>query len=187
VDWHLLRTRGGALVIAMAFCVLPAWTSGATKRRTRAVQGTSSHKRKRPVETREKGIRGRYYSLRGRLARARYLVHRRSRYADVSRRPIGHPSPATQISPGRTDQIQEALIQAGDLQGDPTGRWDAETRDAMRKYQQTNGFAPTGLPDAKSLMKMGLGPHPLPADVNPMTRTSGESGSSSPDPGSSRR
>jgi peptidoglycan hydrolase-like protein with peptidoglycan-binding domain len=61
-------------------------------------------------------------------------------------------------------------VQAGDLHETPTGLWDAETRQAMKQYQSSNGFQPTGLPDAKSLMKLGLGPHPLPADVDPMAR-----------------
>ncbi|HLI30299.1 MAG TPA: peptidoglycan-binding domain-containing protein [Terriglobia bacterium] len=78
--------------------------------------------------------------------------------------------PAMHIAPQRTEQIQQALIQAGDLHEQPTGRWDAQTRDAMKLYQQSNGFAATGLPDAKSLMKMGLGPHPLPSDVAPVAQ-----------------
>jgi hypothetical protein len=40
----------------------------------------------------------------------------------------------------------------------------------MKRYQQANGFNATGLPDAKSLMKMGLGPHPLPQDVDPLAQ-----------------
>ena len=61
--------------------------------------------------------------------------------------------------------MQKALAQAGYYQGEPTGRWDDRTRDAMRHYQTANGFGATGLPDAKSIMKLGLGPHPLPEDV----------------------
>lgn len=64
--------------------------------------------------------------------------------------------------PERVDQIQEALIGAGDLEGPPTGKWDPATKAAMSHYQASNGFPVTGLPDAKSLMKLGLGPHPLP-------------------------
>lgn len=70
-----------------------------------------------------------------------------------------------QMAPERVEQIQQALIAAGDLRGTPTGRWDAETRDAMSRYQAENGFGVTGLPDAKSLMKLGLGPHPLPESL----------------------
>ena len=65
----------------------------------------------------------------------------------------------------RVQQIQKALIEAGELHQEPTGKWDEATREAMTHYQQANGFAVTGLPDSKSLMKMGLGPHPLPPDV----------------------
>jgi hypothetical protein len=32
----------------------------------------------------------------------------------------------------------------------------------MRRYQADRGFPVTGLPEAKSLMKLGLGPHALP-------------------------
>jgi len=62
-------------------------------------------------------------------------------------------------------EIQRALIQAGELQQEPTGAWDEATRDAMKRYQERRGFNATGLPDSKSLMEMGLGPHPLPPEV----------------------
>ena len=71
-----------------------------------------------------------------------------------------------QPQPGRVEEIQEKLVEAGYLEGEPTGRWDEPTRLAMSRYQAANRFPVTGLPDAKSLMKMGLGPHPLPAALN---------------------
>jgi peptidoglycan hydrolase-like protein with peptidoglycan-binding domain len=67
--------------------------------------------------------------------------------------------------PERIQEIQQALVQAGYLNAQPNGRWD-QTREAMRRYQNDHGFPVTGLPDAKSLMKLGLGPHPLPADLD---------------------
>ena len=69
------------------------------------------------------------------------------------------------LEPQRVQEIQKALISAGYLQGEPTGAWDDATRAAMRRYQTASGFPATGLPEAKSLMKLGLGPHPLPSDV----------------------
>ena len=71
-----------------------------------------------------------------------------------------------QMDPGRVNAIQKALSDAGAYHGSPTGRWDSDTREAMARYQVQNGFAVTGLPDAKSLMKLGLGPHPLPAELD---------------------
>lgn len=70
------------------------------------------------------------------------------------------------LQPERVDEIQLALIREGYLQGDPTGEWDAHTRDAMLRYQTMHGFPATGLPEAKSLMKLGLGSHPLPPELD---------------------
>jgi peptidoglycan hydrolase-like protein with peptidoglycan-binding domain len=72
---------------------------------------------------------------------------------------------AMRPEPQRVQEIQTALIQAGEFHGEPTGTWDEATRDAMKRYQERHGFSVTGLPDSKSLMEMGLGPHPLPPDV----------------------
>jgi peptidoglycan hydrolase-like protein with peptidoglycan-binding domain len=71
------------------------------------------------------------------------------------------------LQPKRVSEIQQSLIDAGYLHQEPSGKWDSATRDAMLRYQTENGFAATGLPEAKSLMKLGLGPHPLAADVDP--------------------
>ena len=39
----------------------------------------------------------------------------------------------------------------------PTGKWDAATMDAMKKYQDKKGLNPTGKIDAVTLNKLGLG------------------------------
>jgi peptidoglycan hydrolase-like protein with peptidoglycan-binding domain len=70
-------------------------------------------------------------------------------------------------SEDRITEIQQALIREGYLKQEATGKWDDATRSAMRNYQQANGFNVTGLPEAKALMKLGLGPHPLPEDADP--------------------
>jgi len=69
----------------------------------------------------------------------------------------------------RITEIQQALIGARYLNPPASGSWDDTTRAAMRRYQTDNGFSVTGLPDAKSLMKLGLGPHPLPPGLQPAT------------------
>ncbi len=90
-------------------------------------------------------------------------------------------------------EIQQALAKAGYLEEEPTGRWDDATRNAMKRYQTDRGFPATGLPEAKSLMKLGLGPHPLPADLDPSVTARANadaaappnSAASQPDPSSS--
>ena len=71
------------------------------------------------------------------------------------------------LEPGRVKEIQQALGKAGYLKQEPSGNWDDATRSAMRRYQADHGFPTTGMPEAKSLLKLGLGPHPLPPEVDP--------------------
>ncbi|MBZ5668387.1 MAG: peptidoglycan-binding protein [Acidobacteriia bacterium] len=94
---------------------------------------------------------------------------RRSKARSRRRRPLSGRQRLARLhlEPGRVQEIQQALIREGYLQGDPNARWDDHTRAAMLRYQKEHGFPATGLPEAKSLMKLGLGPHPLPAELDP--------------------
>ena len=98
----------------------------------------------------------------------RRLSARAKRAAAARRRAQMRPEPE------RIQEIQQALVQAGYLNAQPNGRWDEQTREAMRRYQADNGFPATGLPESKSLMKLGLGPHSLPAEFD--TRGSAKAG-----------
>lgn len=89
-------------------------------------------------------------------------------------------------TPDRVREIQEALQKDGSYEGDPTGKWDDATTEAMKKYQDKNGFPVTGKIDALSLNKMGLGAEtagkgaPLPsATATPSPSASSKSSTSS--------
>ena len=58
----------------------------------------------------------------------------------------------------RAQQIQEALIKQHYLSGEPTGKWDPATEDALRKFQADNGWQNKTVPDSRALIKLGLGP-----------------------------
>jgi peptidoglycan hydrolase-like protein with peptidoglycan-binding domain len=60
-------------------------------------------------------------------------------------------------TPDRIREIQGALNREGDLEGQPTGKWDDATVNAMKKFQEKQGLNPTGKIDAVSLEKLGLG------------------------------
>jgi peptidoglycan hydrolase-like protein with peptidoglycan-binding domain len=75
------------------------------------------------------------------------------------------------LEPGRVKEIQQALGKAGYLNQEPNGNWDDLTRNAMRRYQADHNFPTTGMPEAKSLLKLGLGSHPLPPEVDPSAQT----------------
>ena len=62
------------------------------------------------------------------------------------------------IDPARAREIQEALIRQHYLEGTATGTWDASSQKAMERYQAENGWQSKQVPDARALIKLGLGP-----------------------------
>jgi peptidoglycan hydrolase-like protein with peptidoglycan-binding domain len=60
-------------------------------------------------------------------------------------------------TPARITEIQTALERRGYYQGDPNGKWDSNTVNAMQKFQSENGLESSGKINALSLQKLGLG------------------------------
>jgi len=69
------------------------------------------------------------------------------------RRERGQKAP----TPDRISEIQQALAKNGAFTGNPNGKWDASTVDAMKRFQDSHGLNPTGKLDAKTLQQLGLG------------------------------
>ena len=63
------------------------------------------------------------------------------------------------IQSERAREIQEALIKENYLTGEPSGQWDARTKDAMIRYQADHGWQTKMIPDSRALIKLGLGPN----------------------------
>jgi peptidoglycan hydrolase-like protein with peptidoglycan-binding domain len=80
-------------------------------------------------------------------------------------------------TPQRISEIQSALARKGYYQGEPTGKWDANTIAAMQKFQAANGMDASGKINASSLQKLGLGSNtagvsaPKPASSAPASTT----------------
>ncbi len=72
----------------------------------------------------------------------------------ASRRPRGQQ----RIDSQRALEIQQALIREHYLTGKPTGVWNDETQQAMQRYQADNNWQSKTTPDARALIKLGLGP-----------------------------
>jgi hypothetical protein len=58
----------------------------------------------------------------------------------------------------RYREIQQALIQRGYMQTEASGRWDAGSMDALRRFQQDQNLEASGKLDSLSLIALGLGP-----------------------------
>lgn len=63
----------------------------------------------------------------------------------------------TAPTPKRISEIQSALAAQGTYKGQPSGKWDSATAQAMKDYQSAHGLTPTGKLDALTLQKLGLG------------------------------
>jgi Putative peptidoglycan binding domain len=79
---------------------------------------------------------------------------KRSRKSAANRRPRGQQK----IDPQRALEIQQALIHEHYLTGKPTGVWNDATQQAMQRYQADNNWQSKTTPDARALIKLGLGP-----------------------------
>src|ERR1700692_1632439 len=79
------------------------------------------------------------------------LLNKRSKSAT---KPPAQPG----IDDTRATQIQTSLIKSGYLTGEASGHWDAGTEAAMQKFQSDNGWQNKLIPDARAIIKLGLGP-----------------------------
>ena len=79
---------------------------------------------------------------------------KRSRRSAANRRSKGQQK----IDPQRALEIQQALIREHYLTGKPTGVWNDATQQAMQRYQADNNWQSKTTPDARALIKLGLGP-----------------------------
>ncbi len=60
-------------------------------------------------------------------------------------------------TPERIHEIQAALAREGVYAAQSTGKWDAATVEAMKRFQAAHNLNPTGKLDALSLQQLGLG------------------------------
>lgn len=74
-----------------------------------------------------------------------------------ARKRVSRPRQQTAPTAARITQIQTALAAHGSYKGEPNGRWDDSTTQAMKQFQSANGLTPTGKLDALTLQKLGLG------------------------------
>jgi peptidoglycan hydrolase-like protein with peptidoglycan-binding domain len=161
------------LCMGIALCLAGGWSAQATppvtqsRAKTTAARKTHSAKKRSAART----------ATRRKTTKKTRRVSRRHRR--LTRRQI---RARLHLQPDRIEEIQQALSKAGYLKEEPTGHWDEATRSGMSRYQADHGFPVTGLPEAKSLMKLGLGPHSLPPDLDPgvAARASVESPDSAP-------
>ncbi len=134
-----------SLILTLTMLGIQAETVDAKSRKGKAASSRKSSRSKR-VRAKISGSR------KAKASRNR----KRSRYArrrSVERKFV---RTASAMPPERIVEIQQALIQRGFLQGEPTGTYDRATIDAMSSYQKSRNLRSTGYPTAESLRDLGL-------------------------------
>ena len=103
-------------------------------------------------------------------AKHRSKSHHERSYRHASRRERGQKAPTAD----RISEIQSALAKDGSFNGAPSGKWDAATIDAMKRFQDSHGLNASGKIDAKTLEKLGLGSQTagIAAPMPPVSSTS---------------
>lgn len=170
----LKMARRGVLAIALlavAFWFAPLRASAAPHQAHAKTQ-VASHK----ATTAKSGkARLRNASYKASTATHKRRSHRRRRH---------HVTLPKQPAADRTEEIQSALERGGFYSGNPNGKWDGGTQEALRRFQTANGLPPTGKLDALSLQKLGLGSDvaglSAPRAVTSGNQSSGQSSSQNP-------
>lgn len=128
-----------ALVVCLALAV-----SGFAKTAPKKVV------RKAAIRTTVKSTAAKKYAANSRSRRSSPFQN--TRYA--TRRYAAPAAPASD----RISLIQQALIERGHLSGEPTGRWDAASMEALKKFEASQNVKVDGKLDSKMLILLGLGP-----------------------------
>ena len=107
-----------------------------------------------------------------------------------SHRSKGRRSTATryygqaQPTADRYQQIQRALIDKGYFQGEPNGKWGADSTDALKRFQADQNLTSDGRLNSLSLIALGLGPkRTLSAQAAPAEAKTPPNPAPSSDPG----
>lgn len=106
--------------------------------------------RKAPVKTAAKSSSTKRYAAKAKSRRSSPFQN--TRYA--TRRYAAPAAPASD----RIALVQQALIERGHLSGEPTGRWDASSMEALKKFEASQNVKVDGKLDSKMLILLGLGP-----------------------------
>lgn len=147
-----MRTVG---LVAFA-CLIPLAGSGQTTHKKRPA--TTSTKKAGPAKKSSGKKSGTKSATKhSKSAAARHTAsakHRRGSRAKAASWRTRQLAP----NPERYREIQQALASKGYLKSAPTGVWDNESTDALRRFQQDQNLEPSGKLNSMSLIALGLGP-----------------------------
>ncbi len=94
-------------------------------------------------------------TAKGKVAKGKSPARRTRRTAAA--RPAWRPG-QTAPTQERYKEIQNALARKGYLHAEPSGVWDQNSTEALRRFQQDQNLQASGKLDSLSIIALGLGP-----------------------------
>jgi len=128
-------------------------TTTAKAKTAKAKQQTSAHATTSHSSTHASTRTSTHSSGQGSSAQKSKVSHSKKNSKQVARK-RGQQA----IDSERAREIQTALIRERYMDGEPSGSWDSATQEAMQRYQADQGWQAKTTPDARALIKLGLGP-----------------------------
>ncbi|WP_080508037.1 peptidoglycan-binding domain-containing protein [Bryobacter aggregatus] len=90
----------------------------------------------------------------------KYSASRPAAKGNASAKRVVTPRLAPPMTPGadRIREVQQALLDRGYLRIEPNGIWNAESIDALKRFEADQNVKVDGKLDSKMLIALGLGP-----------------------------
>ncbi len=146
-------------VFALFLCV---WMMGAA-----SLEAAASPKQKPAKTSAKKSVKSRVSTKRA-VQRTAAVSKKKPVVTTSSKKSVQKKAPARktvapvarqlQPSNSRYREIQQALIDRGFLNGEPTGQWDQQSIDALKKFERSQHLRADGKIDSMVLIALGLGP-----------------------------
>ena len=115
---------------------------------------------------------------------AHTVSHKKTKRGKTARRrkPAG-PSYQLHPDPDRYREIQQALADRGYFKGQPDGKWNDDSIDALKRFQTDQKLEPDGKINALTLTGLGLGPKHDGSSANTVPLSAANAGASNaPEP-----
>lgn len=143
--------------IALALTALVAGHLCAAAKKHTAKKASTAQSAAHPTAKTTKGARTPVHASGVVKASAHSSAHTKSRGRRYSRASAG-PSVQSRPAPERYQQIQQALADRGYYKGPVDGTWNADSVDALKRFQADEKMEPDGKLNSLSLIGLGLGP-----------------------------
>jgi len=143
---HSRRRLGIFVALAAGGMVLPAARAATT-------QNGAAHKSAHATSASKSATSAKAAKTHSASGKSAATTKTRKATSRKSNRVKGQAAPTTD----RINEIQSALAKKGFYAGEPSGKWDEDSTEAMKKFQSANGLTPSGKYDAWTLQKLGLG------------------------------